>query len=450
MEEELHSVPAEDRLDKVRQQRLQRRRRRRISALITVLAIALLIGAIILILDNGGTILSGLLGRRPPAEETASESAAAVRPDTDQYSTVTITAVGSIFVSDHLLADARYADGYDFAPCFFGAAKPLGTADLTVGNLVCNFAGAPYGTASSSAPNALAANLAGMGFDLLQTANCASITGGMSGLESTIDVIHAAGMQNVGTFASAQARSDCGGVTMMQANGMRVAFVAFTKGLGNMSLPEEGAGTVNLLYSDYDTNYSELDIDGITAVMDEAKKQNPDVIIVLVHWGSEYSREINPSQQQLVELFYENGANAIIGTHSHMVGPIEEKTFTMADGTERDVVTAYDLGDFYTDSTKPDTQTSAVLTLTFTRNNRSNRTMLSDWGYMPVYCADCGPSEAHRYQVLDITNAMSLYEQNYVYRIPEAVYDLLGGELESFRAHVTPNPAEPEDAQEEE
>ncbi len=442
MEQELHINTEEDRLEKVQKQRRARKRRRRISALITILAIFLLVGAIILILDNGGTILSGLLDKRTASAEVTP----AVQPVTEEYSTVTIAAVGSITISDHLLADARTSDGYDFSPCFFGAAKELSGADLTVGDLACIFAGSPYGSATSSAPTALAGTLAGLGFDMLQTANCASISGGMAGLESTIEAIRAAGMQPVGTFTSAEERNSTGGITLLESGGMRVAFIAFTKGLGNMSLPEEGAGTVNLLYSDYDTNYSELDTDGITAVMDNAKKQSPDVIIVLVHWGSEYSREVSDSQQRLVELLYENGADAIIGTHSHMVGPIEEKTITLEDGSEKDVVTAYDLGDFYTDSTKPETQTSAVLKLTYTRNNRSGRTMLSDCSYTPVYCADCGPTEPNRYQVLSIENAKALYEQNFVYRVPAGVYELLDGELASFAEHVTPiPPEEPED-----
>ena len=119
MEQELHQNLEEDRLEKVQQQRRLRKRRRRISVLITLLAIALLIGAIILILDNGGAILSGLLDKRP----VASEEAPVISTSKEQYSSVTIAATGSIFISDHLLSDARQSDGYDFSPCFFGTAK---------------------------------------------------------------------------------------------------------------------------------------------------------------------------------------------------------------------------------------------------------------------------------------------------------------------------------------
>lgn len=437
MEQDLHNNPGEDRMAKVRAQRAQRRRKRHLSALITVLAIALLTGAIILILNDGGRMLSGLLGERPAHTEDVQQAQA----DSDKYTSITIAAVGSISISDHQLADARGGDGYDFSPCFFGAADLLSDADLTVGDLECNFAGSPYGTATSSAPAALADTLSGLGFDLLQTANCATIANGMSGLESTIDAIRAAGMQPVGTFASSQAWRDASGMTMMEVNGLRVAFIAFTKGLGNMSLPENSAKSVNLLYTDYDTNYSDLDTAGIVSTMEGVRKQNPDVIIALVHWGSEYSREVSDSQKRLAKLLYENGADAIIGTHSHMVGPIDEHTVTLDDGTEKDVVTAYDLGDFYTDSAKPGTQTSAALRLTFTRNNWSGKVMLSECKYVPLFCADMGAREPHRYQVLNIENALALYEQNYVYRVSDEIYEQLKQEQEDFAEYV----AMPED-----
>ena len=147
MEEELQPINQEDRMEVLQQQRRARKRRRLISALITILAIALLTGAIILILDNSGSILPGLLDKHPAATEVTPT----VQPADEEYSTVTIAAVGSICISDRLLVDARTSDGYDFSPCFFGVAKELSDADLTVGDLVCNFAGTPYGSATSSA-----------------------------------------------------------------------------------------------------------------------------------------------------------------------------------------------------------------------------------------------------------------------------------------------------------
>lgn len=441
MEQEPRIRPAEDRLAALQRQRKKRRRQRLWSSIITIFAIALLTGAVILILNDGASILSGLLRDQPnpPQAEPSPEEAQSTM---DKYSTVTIAAVGDIAISDTQLADARNAEGYDFSPCFFGVADLLSGADLTVGNLECSFSGAPYGSAVSSAPPVLADTLAGLGFDLLQTANSASILGGMEGLESTIDTITEAGMQPVGTFKTPQARQDSGGITIRVVNGIRVAFIAFTKGLGNMSLPEDADHAVNVLYSDYDTNYRNLDTEGIAKAMEAARKKEPDIIIALLHWGSEYSREISKSQEQVAKLLYENGADAIIGTHSHMVGKLAPETITLEDGTSKDVLTAYDLGNFYTDATKSGTQTSLVLQLEFTRNNWTGKTTLTGYSYTPVYCADFGVTEPNRYQVLNIENAMTLYDQGYVYRVSDETYETLQNELEKLPEYLSPSEEE--------
>lgn len=440
MDKEASLNAGQDRLAQLKRQRSQRRRRRRWSAAITIFAIVLLTGAVILILNDGASMLSGLLSDAPVAAQENEVQKA--QSGTEKYSTVTIAAVGNIGISDALLADARSSDGYDFSPGFFGVASLLSETDLTVGNLECNLAGAPYGTATGSAPTELADTLSGLGFDLLQTANSASIMGGMAGLEATADNLERAGIDPVGTFRSEKERSDCGGITIREVNGVRVAFIAFTKGLGNMSLPEDNEYSVNLLYSDYDTNYRDLDTDGIVAAMNEARKKDPDVIIALVHWGSENSRKVSASQERVAELLYANGADAIIGTHSHMVGEIRRQTITLEDGSAKDVVTAYDLGNFYTDSTKSGTQTGLVLRLEFTHNNWTDQTTLTDLRYTPIYCADFGPSVSNRYQVLNMANAIELYEQDYVFRVSEETYETLRSELESLPDHISPPEAE--------
>ena len=421
MRNEPSPAPAEDRLEAVLRQRQERTRRQRRSALFTIAAIVLLCAAVVLILSGG---------------KRSAEAEPGIKVATDE-DTITIAAVGDISISDAQLADAMGVSGYDFSTCFLGVADLLDDADLTVGNLECVFAGAPYGGSTCSAPEILADTLAGLGFDLLQTANSATIMGGMSGLASTIDTVRAAGMLPVGTFASKQERQESGGVTMVEVNGTRIAFIAFTKGLGNMSLPENSEFAVNCLYSDYNSNYSDLDTDGIVKAMTAAKKQKPDLMIALVHWGSEYSREISSSQKKVAQLLYENGADVILGTHSHMVGQVEAQTITMEDGSTRDVLTAYDLGNFYTDSTKADTQTSIILKLTFTKDKWGKLT-LTDWGYTPIYCADYGSGTKNRYQVMSVETAMELYKQDYVYHVPDETYAQMEKDMEQLPAVIDP------------
>ena len=130
-----------------------------------------------------------------------------------------------------------------------------------------------------------------------------------------------------------------------------------------------------------------------------------------------------------------------------MVGPIERQTITLENGTAKDVVTAYSLGNFYTDSTKSGAQTGLVLNLRFTRNNWTDQTTLTDLSYTPVYCADFGPSARNRYQVLNVANALELYRQEYVFRVDDETYQKLQDEMEALPNHVYP-PEEEEEPQE--
>ncbi len=421
MKNEPSPAPAEDRLEAVLRQRQGRKRRQRRSALLTFAAIALLCAVVILILNGG---------------KRSGDAEPGIKVETDE-NTITIAAVGDIAISDAQLADAMGTNGYDFSSCFLGVADLLNDADLTLGNLECVFAGSPYGGSTGSAPDVLADTLAGLGFDLLQTANSATIMSGMSGLSSTIDTVKAAGMLPVGTFTSKQERQDCGGITMVEVGDKKIAFIAFTKGLGNMSLPENSEFAVNCLYSDYNSNYSDLNTEGIVKAMTAAQKQKPDLLIALVHWGSEYSRDISSTQKKVTQLLYENGADVILGTHSHMVGQIEPQTITMEDGATREVLTAYDLGNFYTDSTKDSTQISIILKLTFTKDKWGKLT-LTDWNYTPIYCADYGAGAKNRYQVMNIDTAMELYKQDYIYHVSEETYTKMQKDLEELPGYIHP------------
>ena len=249
-------------------------------------------------------------------------------------------------------------------------------------------------------------------------------------------------MQTVGTSLSKKDYRDDHGIAEVEVNGMRVVFVAFTKGLNNMSLPEGNDYAVNLLYEDYDTNYSELAEDEIRDVMQAAQKRNPDVLIALVHWGVEGDDEHSEVQEKVADILIEEGADAIIGSHSHMVGGFETRTVITEDDEERSGFVAYDLGDFYTASDKNGSNQSLLLQLKFTRDRRGN-TELSSISYVPLYRTDDAEGAGMRFQVWDARLAMELYEQGYVQRVSREEYDAMAAAVEDI-TEIVAAPEEPE------
>lgn len=333
----------------------------------------------------------------------------------------TLCAVGDIMISPQQLEAAAQPDGsYSFTDGYLGAAELLADADLTVGNLEGTLNGAPYD--SYNYPDALAACLSGLGFDVLQTANSRSIQNGIAGLTRTKEQLEAVGIDALGTFASEAQWQETGGVLIREVNGIRIALIGMTKGLNNMRLPENAGHCVNLLYTDYDSNYSSIDTDAITRLTKNAEAENPDITIAMVHWGSENERTISESQKQIASLLIDGGVDVILGSHSHLVGPIEQRTVR-----GRPVVIAYGLGDF---SGSAEDREAIALRLAITKDSKTGETRVTEVSYTPLYVTQS--------RVYDIETALSLYESNYIDAISEEQQKVFTAALERLKEQTAP------------
>lgn len=389
-------------LEARRLKRLELKRKRMIRKRITwgVLFLVVVVLIVIIFKSCGGK------DEQPPVTPP-DDSDIMEETTTPTTSTATLAAVGDIMVYESQLQDALETDGtYNFLTALAPVSSLLTDADVTVGNFEANFAGEPYsGFPSFRAPESLASTLSGLGFDILQTANTYSIQNGLSGLTSTINTIRNAGMDTLGTYLSADDKAE-NQVVVRDVNGIRIAFIAFTKGLNNLTLPEGSEYCVDLLYSDYDTTYSNINTTAITTAVAAAQAEDPDVIVAMVHWGSEYETAVSDSQEAIADLLIQNGVDVILGSHPHMVGPMEQRTVTV-DGEEKNVFIAYSLGNFMAAMEREDQTNlheSVVLNLEFTKTG--DETTISKANYVPIYLFDNGEDAATRYEVRPIADVL--------------------------------------------
>ncbi len=372
----------------------------------------------------------------PTPDQPEDNQVEPVEPEAEpNVATATLAAVGDIMVYDDQLADARGEDGvYDFAPCFNNVRSYLSAADLTVGNLESTFAGEPYqGKPTWRAPESLATALKGAGFDILQTANTYSIQNGIAGLQTTLSTIQAAGMDAVGTYASQEAAEENGGVLLKEVNGIKIAFIAFTKGVNSMSVPAGSEYAVNLLYTDYYTNYSQINTTGITSSISAAKALEPDIIIAMVHWGVEYETNPTGTQTEIADLMFENGVDVILGSHPHIVGGMETRTVTV-NGQEKEVFLAYSLGNFLSGMTAAYAQDSLILNLEFTKDLDAGTTTISSISYIPVYMYDAGAGATQRYMLLDVYKEIDDYVAAATGCVDTATYNALTASLDTLHS----------------
>ena len=192
------------------------------------------------------------------AQVQATEAPRPTRPiDKDPITKIHIKAAGDLNITNNVVKSGLVASGYDFSRAFLDVTHLLSDADLTVMNFEGNIYGEPYGTKTTSAPIELAYALRSAGVDLVQMANSCAINNGLNGLTATLNAIRGAGIEPVGAYATASELRTSKGYTITEVQGIKVAFVAFTKGLGGRGMPAGNENLVNLLYTDYSTEYKE-------------------------------------------------------------------------------------------------------------------------------------------------------------------------------------------------
>jgi len=397
----------EEMLEQRRLRRLEMKRKRKMQQRI-ILAVAAVVLILIIVLIFKGC--SGKKEKLPEEQQTITPPPAAEKePEVEPDRKATLAAVGDIMLYDTQLMDAQQEDlSYSFTDCFLGVSGYTMSADLTVGNLEANMTGTtPYaGKPYWNAPESLATALQEIGFDVMLTANTYSITNGINGLANTAKFLNTAGIDHVGTHISDPDETPGAGAIMREVNGMKIAFIGFTKGVDGRTLPPNNEYAVDLLYTDYNGAYSKIDTSQILDRIDDAKSLNPDVIIALCHWGGEYELEITDSQKDIAELMLENGVDVILGSHSHVVGPMGFVDVETVDGEEKTCFVAYSLGNFVSDMDKDYTMESIILNLEFTKSGKTGETTISAAEYTPLYILDAGEEADVRFQVLPIRRAV--------------------------------------------
>ena len=365
-----------------------------------------------------------------PSETTrATEPTETTKSRRDPLTTIHIKAAGDLNVTTNVVDAGLAASGFDFTKAFMDVAPILSDADLTILNLEGNICGEPYGSASTSAPKELLDGLRSAGVDLVQMANSCAINNGLIGMTTTLQAVRSAGIEPVGAFASEAEWKRSGGYTIMEAQGIKVAFVAFTKGVGGMGMPAGNENLVNLLYTDYSSTYRNIDKDRINKTMDRINAERPDIVIAMLHWGSEYNDVISDTQKSIVSLLQKKGVDVIIGTHPHLV---QEVSYDPLSGS----LVAYSLGDFFGDGTRGGTNYSVILDLEITKDSDTGVTKVTGWDYTPIYTLKETDCDGYQ-RVVRIKEAMFAFESNFVDRVTQACYDDMKYSLERITSRLS-------------
>ena len=415
--------------------RLQRRRTMG-RVLICLMVLTLVVIGVMMLTQNGRDPSN----QQPTMElvtDTPTEGTTEPVSSDEPTTVIHVAAAGDLRVTDQTVKSGIAENGYDYTNVFMDVTPVFSAADLALLNFEGNLLGAPYGTESTSAPADLAKALKAAGVDLVQMANSTTITDGMAGLKKSLAGLRDVGLEPLGAFSDTQEFQKYKGYTLVNVQGIRIAFVAFTKGMGGLSLPAGSENCVNLLYTDYATTYQEIDKTGINAILSDVAREKPDLTIALVHWGSEYKDMVTDSQKSIANLMKQGGVDVVLGTHPHMLHEIEYDELTGQ-------LVAYSLGDFFGDAERAGTDYSIILDLEITRDNNSGETKVTNYSYTPVYTLTEERSPDGQRRVVCLEQAMQAYEDNFVDRVSEEVYGDLEYALSRIKDRTEPEKEEEE------
>lgn len=245
----------------------------------------------------------------------------------------------------------RSGVAYDYSQCFRYVKSDIASADFAVANLECPLAGAPYsGYPAFSAPSAYAAELKKVGFDLLLTANNHCLDRRDRGLVSTVSNLNRLGIAHIGTYKSASQR-----VQQLPyiatINGIKVAFLTYTYGTNGIDV--QGSVVVDYINRDL-----------IAADIAAAREAGAEAVCVCMHWGIEYQLQPVASQKSLADFLVDQGVDLIIGSHPHVVEPMEMR-YSPRYG--KNVLLVYSLGNFISNQTGTDSRGGAMVKVKLTR-----------------------------------------------------------------------------------
>lgn len=337
--------------------------------------------------------------------------------------TFTLSAIGDIMCHNTQYNDAynENTDTYDFSYVFEDISLYTKTADICIGNLETTFAGEEVGYSSYptfNTPDSLAYELKDIGLDVLSTAGNHALDKGFDGLSRTIDTLNAAGIAHLGTYKTEE---DQNKTLIKYVKGIKIAFVNYTYGTNGIPVPSDKQFCVNL-----------IDEDLMKKQIEVAKEENPDIIIACMHWGNEYKTTQNSTQEELADFLFQNGVDIILGTHPHVLEPMEKRTVTLDDGTTKDGFVIYSLGNFIADQNAEYTRDSIILNLDITKHVDGTIT-IDNYKYIPIYMYKDSTKSKQKMKLLDINKTIYNYENYIDTSISEGLYNTLKDELSKIQ-----------------
>lgn len=240
-----------------------------------------------------------------------------------------------IMAGDSLIHSGVYADAYNGTTYDFGkmltSIKPIiEKYDLAFINQETIIGGKSLGLSSYprfNSPEEIGDTLIDIGFDIFNLANNHTLDMGEVGILNSLSYWSNKDVITVGMNSSFEQRNT---IPTYEKNGITYAILGYTTVTNGLSVPAGKEYYLNI----YDSEQVKNDIAQV--------RDKVDVVMVSMHYGTEYTHIPTLEQQQIAEYLASLDVDIVIGHHPHVIQPI-----TYID----DTLVVYSLGNFLSGQT---------------------------------------------------------------------------------------------------
>lgn len=278
-------------------------------------------------------------------QQSASQSANNTQQET--VSTATLVMVGDNLIHSSIYKDANRlagGKGYDFKPIIEYIKEAIEGYDLKYYNQETVLGGTELGVSdypTFNSPQEAGDAMLDAGFNLVSLATNHTMDRGEKAILSSVKYWkkHENDALAVGSYSSQEERNK---VQIRSINGITYTMLNYTYGTNGINVPKGKEYLCNVWPTDLnlndpsrDTKYQNYkaqvkkDIDAV--------RNQVDVLIVAMHWGVEYTHTPTAYEKDMAKFLADNGVNIVIGTHPHVIQPVERIG---------DTVVFYSLGNF--------------------------------------------------------------------------------------------------------
>lgn len=291
-------------------------------------------------------------------------------PISVEATTINLKMVGDVLIHSPLYKNGKQSDGsYNFDHFFANISQDISTADISIVNQETILGGTELGLSTYpkfNSPKEVGDAEVKAGFNTILHATNHTLDKGEIGLNNCLDFWKSK-HPNVTILGINETETDYNNIYVYTKNDFKIAILNYTYGTNGLPIPSNKPYCINT-----------LDEDKVISDIEKAKKL-ADMVIVCPHWGTEYIHTPDDYQDTWTQLFLEHGVDIVIGTHPHVLQPVEKLTSSSG----HTMLVYYSLGNFISCQDKKECMIGGMADITLEKDS-SGKCQVKQYSLIPT------------------------------------------------------------------